>query len=70
MLVIISCLLLSLIAKEIELTVKLIAGLYPKFHDRYNVHLGQSWIFSSDLFVIATGINLNLWITYYIKIGK
>lgn len=36
----------------------------------FRERLGHAYIFCNSLMVLAVGLNLNIWITYYIKIGK
>jgi hypothetical protein len=36
----------------------------------FNERLGHCYIFCNALFVFAVGLNLNIWISFYIKIGK
>ena len=79
MTIVIFLLMVSMLLKIIETIVKMyvdwkcdnvfmdVEGICTK---DFNTRLGHCYIWCNGLFVIAVGLNLNIWITFYIKIGK
>ena len=73
MTIVIMMLNLSMFLKIIETIVKMwIDFLYPNKNDAryFKERLGHCYIYCNSLFTMAVGLNLNIWISFYIKIGK